>query len=84
MTNEEAVKSDLEFADKTWERMMRDGTYQVTTKHFVAGFVIKAGKLIACAPILKRNFLFWAKLAKKVPEMPCTGLDAEKVNTSEA
>jgi hypothetical protein len=42
---------------------MRDGLYQVRTPRLCAGFEIKDNKLIACAPILRRNFLYWCKLA---------------------
>ena len=45
---------------------MRDGVYQVTTRNFVAGFVIENGKLKDVAPILKRNILFWLKVAKRI------------------
>ena len=60
---------------------MRDGTYQVTTKHFVAGFVIEDGKLKDVAPVLARNILFWMKTAKKVPECPTIDSPTKTVNT---
>lgn len=49
---------------------MKDGTYRVTTPRFVAGFVIADGKLVACAPILAKNWLFWKKVAVRVAEAP--------------
>jgi hypothetical protein len=34
---------------------MKDGLYQVTQKHFVAGFVIRNGRVAEHAPILRRG-----------------------------
>lgn len=45
---------------------MKDGLYQVTYRNICAGFVIKNGEIIDCAPILKKNFWFLVKFAKKV------------------
>jgi hypothetical protein len=45
---------------------MADGLYQVTTQYFCAGFVIESGKVAQCAPILRKNFEYWAKRAQKV------------------
>lgn len=42
---------------------MKDGLYRVETKHFVAGFVIKQGKVSNCAPILKRRFEYYKTIA---------------------
>jgi hypothetical protein len=47
------------------ETPMKPGLYRVETKTFVAGFEItSAGEIGACAPILRRNILFWFKLAR--------------------
>jgi hypothetical protein len=48
---------------------MKDGVYSVTTKYFVAGFTIKDGKIDQCAPILRKNILFWFKVAKRVEDL---------------
>lgn len=45
---------------------MKDGTYQVTTNYLCAGFIVKDGKLMACAPILKNKFSYWATIAKRI------------------
>jgi len=45
---------------------MKDGVYQVTTKYLCAGFVIKDGKVVACAPILKKNLTYWITIAKRI------------------
>ncbi len=45
---------------------MTDGLYQVTTRHVCAGFSIRNGKLMFCAPILRRNFNHWKHFAKIV------------------
>lgn len=38
---------------------MRDGLYRVVTPYFVAGFVVEAGSVIACAPILRKRMSYW-------------------------
>lgn len=45
---------------------MTDGTYQVCYGSICAGFVIKDGKLLHCAPILRRKFSFFKTIAKRV------------------
>lgn len=45
---------------------MPDGLYQVTTKYLCAGFVIENGIVVACAPILRKNLIYWKTIAKKV------------------
>lgn len=45
---------------------MKDGLYQVTTSYLCAGFVIKNGKVIQCAPILRRKLEYWKTVAKRV------------------
>jgi hypothetical protein len=50
---------------------LRDGLYQVTGKKICAGFVVEEGKVKAIAPILKSNFLFWKKLAVRIPQATC-------------
>lgn len=45
---------------------MKDGLYRVTTKYLCAGFVMKDGKVIACAPILKNKLSYWMTVAVKI------------------
>lgn len=47
---------------------MKDGLYRVSTSYFVAGFVISNGKPVAIAPILKRKFYYWKKVAVFIAE----------------
>jgi len=47
---------------------MKDGLYQVTTKYLCAGFIIKNGKVVHCAPILKKKIEYWKKVAKFICE----------------
>jgi hypothetical protein len=47
---------------------VRDGLYRVVTPHFVAGFVIKGGKVKACAPILRRMLPYWAQRARWIAD----------------
>lgn len=41
-----------------------DGLYRVVTNYFVAGFIIEGGNLVSCAPILRRNFKHWTRIAE--------------------
>jgi hypothetical protein len=43
-----------------------DGVYQVTTRHLCAGFVVVDGKVVACAPILRRKINYWQTIAERV------------------
>lgn len=43
---------------------MTDGLYQVTTMYLCAGFVVKDGKIVRCAPILKKRMSYWITIAK--------------------
>lgn len=45
---------------------MLDGLYRVETKYFVAGFVVKGGSIIQCAPILRKNITYWKTIAKLI------------------
>jgi hypothetical protein len=45
---------------------MEDGLYRVVTAYFVAGFVVKEGRVIACAPILRKRFSYWLRSAIKI------------------
>lgn len=43
-----------------------DGLYQVTAHSFVAAFVIEHGRVVACAPILRRRFVYWQQIAVRI------------------
>jgi hypothetical protein len=45
---------------------MPDGLYIVTTKHFVAGFVVESGLVTRCAPILRKRLEHWIDIAQCV------------------
>lgn len=42
---------------------MKDGLYQVTTSYLCAGFVVRDGKITACAPILRNKIKYWMTVA---------------------
>lgn len=42
---------------------MRDGLYRVTTPYLCAGFVVRAERVVACAPILRRHLAYWRTVA---------------------
>jgi hypothetical protein len=43
-----------------------DGVYQVTQPKFVAGFIIRKGKVVRFAPILRKRLGYWMKVAERV------------------
>lgn len=43
-----------------------DGLYRVVTSYFVAGFVVKGGKVVRCAPILRKRIAYWQTVAVRV------------------
>lgn len=45
---------------------MIDGLYRVMTPHLCAGFVIEAGRVRQCAPILRRRFTYWMTIAERI------------------
>jgi hypothetical protein len=45
---------------------MNDGLYQVNWRNICAGFVVKHGRVIVCAPILKRRISFFQTVAKLI------------------
>lgn len=47
---------------------MRDGLYRVVLPRVVAGFVVRDGSVIACAPILRGNLRYWLSIAEWVCE----------------
>lgn len=44
----------------------RDGLYRVVTPKLCAGFVVRGGRVISCAPILRRRLAYWWTVAEKV------------------
>ena len=36
-------------------RLIRDGLYRVVSSYLCAGFVIRDGRVVDCAPILRKN-----------------------------
>lgn len=46
--------------------MMRDGLYRIEERNFVAGFVVEGGRVVRCAPILRKSIKHWLPRAKFV------------------
>lgn len=42
---------------------MKDGLYRVVTPILCAGFVVSGGRVVACAPILRRKITYWMTIA---------------------
>jgi hypothetical protein len=47
---------------------MRDGLYRVVTSYLCAGFVVEDGKIIFCAPILRKKISYWKTIAEWICE----------------
>ena len=47
---------------------LTDGLYQVTTSYLCAGFAVKNGSVVACAPILRKKLSYWTTVAKRVAD----------------
>jgi hypothetical protein len=45
---------------------MKDGLYRVTTSYLCAGFVLRGGRVVACAPILRGKINYWLTQARWV------------------
>jgi hypothetical protein len=45
---------------------LRDGLYRVSTAHFTAGFMVERGRVVRCAPILRRRLSHWLRTAQLV------------------
>lgn len=48
----------------------RDGLYQVHRHEVSAGFVVKDGKVIECAPVLRKKFDYWNQFAVWIGPLP--------------
>jgi len=46
--------------------LLKDGLYYVEKGGISAGFVVRGGEVVACAPVLKRGLDFWIKHAQYV------------------
>ena len=47
---------------------LEDGLYRVKTAYLCAGFIVRNGVPIACAPILRRKFAYWSTIATKIAD----------------
>lgn len=47
---------------------MRDGLYRVVTSYLCAGFVVRGGNVVDCAPVLRRRFEYWWTVAERITE----------------
>ncbi len=45
---------------------MRDGLYQVTNSYLCAGFIVRNGRVVECAPILRRRIIYWFTIAERI------------------
>lgn len=43
-----------------------DGLYRVSTRYLCAGFIVRDGRIVACAPILRRKLAYWRTVAERV------------------
>lgn len=48
------------------DEQMCDGLYQVTTSYLCAGFIMREGKVVACAPSLREKIEYWQTVARRV------------------
>jgi hypothetical protein len=44
---------------------MRDGLYRVEYRAICAGFVVEGGRVVRCAPILRKRLAFWMRAANR-------------------
>jgi hypothetical protein len=47
-----------------------DGVYDVTTPYLSAGFALRDGEVVWCAPILRRRLRYWMTVAVWVGPLP--------------
>jgi hypothetical protein len=45
---------------------MVDGLYLVKTKNIYAGFVVEHGRVVRCAPILRKRLAYWITIATRI------------------
>lgn len=46
--------------------MGSDGLYQVTTRYLCAGYYVQNGRVIFCAPILRKRLAYWMTIAVRI------------------
>lgn len=49
---------------------MKDGLYVVYTQKITAAFVMRGGRVTACAPILRKEIEYWKRKARWVATDP--------------
>lgn len=49
---------------------LRDGVYRVRTRYLCAGFIVRGGKVVDCAPILRKKLEYWITVATWICEPP--------------
>lgn len=49
-----------------YDTHLEDGLYRVKTSYLCAGFEVEDGKVLYCAPILRRKLAYWMTIAEKV------------------
>jgi hypothetical protein len=47
---------------------LSNGLYRVTTEYLCAGFIVRDGRVVNCAPILRKRLPYWITIAVKVEE----------------
>lgn len=59
---------------------MLDGLYRVRTPYLCAGFVVKNGRVVYCAPVLRNRLPYWKTVAQRMDKNddPYTYLAASK------
>lgn len=45
---------------------MPDGLYRVVTSYLCAGFVVRDGRVVECAPVLRKRLAYWRTVARRV------------------
>lgn len=45
---------------------MQDGLYRVVTSYLCAGFEVKGGRVVRCAPILRKKLAYWSSVAVRI------------------
>lgn len=45
---------------------MSDILYQVTTSYLCAAYVVRQGRVVDCAPILRKRLTYWMTIAKRI------------------
>jgi len=43
---------------------VRDGLYQVTNRYLCAGFLVQGGRVVECAPILRKRLNYWITIGR--------------------